>query len=266
MTISIRSLDLAYPTSPKPIIQNMQADLELDEITAIIGPNGCGKSTLLRSLLGLLTPSNGEIVLDGQALKSWPVKKLAKRIAFLPQRPSAPDGLSLRQIVSHGRFAHKGLLSAQTKEDMQIVDEALERTNLRDLADRPFSSLSGGECQRGWIALALAQKSKAIFLDEPTTFLDIGHQHEILDLVRQLNQQDNIGIVMVLHDINQAAAYADRLIALKDGGIVADGTGEEIITPDLMEDLFKIKVHIHHLDHGTARYPHCIALASHMRA
>lgn len=266
MTISVHSLDLAYPTSDQAIVANMDAELDLTSITAIIGPNGCGKSTLLRGLLGLMSPANGKIVLDGEALTSWSAKRLARRIAFLPQSPSAPDGLTLRQIVGHGRFAHKGLLSGQTREDVSIIEEALHRTGLDDLADRPFSTLSGGERQRGWIALALAQKAKAIFLDEPTTFLDIGHQHDILDLVRELNQQDGIGIVMVLHDINQAAAYADRVIALDKGAIVADGRGEDIITAELMESLFKVKVQIQHLDHGTGRYPHCIPLASHMRA
>ena len=264
MTIAARDLTLGY--NGATIVPALTLDIDLGQITAVIGPNGCGKSTLLRGLLGLLPPRAGGVALDGRPLRRWNARALARRIAFLPQSPVAPEGLTVRQVVSHGRFAHQSLWASQTEQDRRIVAEALDLTGLSHLGDRLFSTLSGGERQRGWIALALAQRAAAVFLDEPTTFLDLGHQLEILDLLRQLNVERNIGIVMVLHDVNHAAAYADRIIAMREGRLVADGTGVEVVTASLMRDLFGVSADIRLLDGDGRQYPHCIPLAAHMRA
>ncbi|MEM1048994.1 MAG: ABC transporter ATP-binding protein [Pseudomonadota bacterium] len=258
MSLHATNLTLGY--SGRPVVRDLSFSFDLRQSIAIIGPNGCGKSTLLRGLLGLLPPLSGSIELDGKAIGKWNARALARRIAFLPQSPVAPEGLTVRQIVEHGRFAHQSLWAPQTKEDRRIVGEALARTGLSHLADRQFSTLSGGERQRGWIALALAQRADAVFFDEPTTFLDLGHQLDIMDLLRRLNLDHDIGILMVLHDVNHAACYADRVVALHSGRLIADGNGPEVITAGLMADLFGVRTEIQMLEAGGRRYPHCIPL------
>lgn len=259
MTLKANNIDLAYQTHK--IVRELSLELNPNEITAIIGPNGCGKSTLLRGLTGLLHPQNGAVTLDEKTIQSWPKKKLAKQIAILPQNPTAPEGLTVKQLVEHGRFAHQTLFSKPSIEDAEIVEWAMQQTSIIEYADRLFHTLSGGERQRAWIALALAQKAELLFLDEPTTFLDIGHQLEIMELLRNLNQSHKIGVVMVLHDINQAGIYADRLISLKEGKIIADGKPFDIISTDLMQTLFNAKTKIISYTHNGQKVPHCIPLS-----
>lgn len=259
MTLMAKNITLSYRSHK--IIDHLDLEIDPNEITAIIGPNGCGKSTLLKGLTGLLIPVEGKVTLDGKPLQEWPKKTLAKQIAILPQNPSAPKGLTVKQLVEHGRFAHQSLFSKPTLEDAEIVDWALQQTSVIDYQARLFDTLSGGERQRAWIALALAQKAKILFLDEPTTFLDIGHQLEVMELLKELNQSHNIGIVMILHDINQAGNSADRLIAMKQGCIVADGRAQEIITPKLMKELFNANTKIINYEHFGQQKSYCIPVS-----
>lgn len=259
MNISAKNLSLAY--QKQTIVNDLSVKIDVSKITAIIGPNGCGKSTLLRGLTGLLRPLSGCVELNEKSLDLWSKKQLAKHIAILSQNPLAPDGLTVKQLVEHGRFAHQSLFSKATKQDIEIVDWAMEQTNVYDMRGRLFKSLSGGERQRAWIALALAQKSNMLFLDEPTTFLDIGHQFEIMELLQKLNQQHKIGIAMVLHDVNQACIYSDRLIAMRKGKIIVDGHPSEIINASLMYELFNAKTEIISLKRNGKIIPYCIPLS-----
>lgn len=258
MSLKINQLSLGY--GALRITQDLSLDLDTKDFIAIIGPNGCGKSTLLRGLTGALTPETGDVLLDDKNVANWPLKELAQRLVYLPQNPEAPDGLTLKQIVEHGRFAHHGLFSRKTDEDAELVDQAIAQTGLSDLSDRMFSTLSGGERQRGWIALALAQNANLFLLDEPTTYLDIGHQAQALDLLKQLNKDREIGVIVVLHDINHAATYADRILAMKDGEIIADGAPNDIISVELIKELFGVEVKIIAVEMLGQNKPHCIAV------
>lgn len=258
MTLATHAVSWGY--KDQIIIPPLDLMLETDKITAIIGPNGCGKSTLLRGLTGLLAGVSGYVELDGKELLDWPRKAFAKRIAVLAQSPTAPEGLTVRQLVEHGRFPHQGLFGQRQSEDREIVDWALSVVRLSHMQDRVFQSLSGGERQRGWVALALAQKSDMLFLDEPTTFLDIGHQLEIMELLQKLNQDLGLGIAMVLHDINHASMYADRIIAMKEGHIHADGPANNVINVQLVKHLFNTHAHIIELDHNGSKVPFSIPL------
>lgn len=260
--MTLATKDASWGYRDQVIIPPLDLVLETDKITAIIGPNGCGKSTLLRGLTGLLPGISGYVELDGKHLQEWSRKTFAKRIAVLAQSPAAPDGLTVRQLVEHGRFPHQGLFGQKQKEDRAIVDWALSVVRLSHMQDRVFQSLSGGERQRGWVALALAQKSDMLFLDEPTTFLDIGHQLEIMELLQQLNQDLGLGIAMVLHDINHASMYADRIIAMKEGLIQSDGPAMHVINEHLVKHLFNTHAHIIEVDHNGAKVPFSIPLKS----
>lgn len=262
MTLEARSVTLGY--GDRIVVDGVDLSLAPGSVTAIVGPNGCGKSTLMHALAGLLSPREGQVCLDATDIGRWSRRRLARQLAMLPQTPVAPDGMSVRRVVEHGRFAHQGLFAASTAQDHTIVQWALDEVGLSDLADRPFAHLSGGERQRGWIALALAQKPRWLLLDEPTTYLDIGHQFDVLDLVAGLNRREGIGVVMVLHDINQAAAYADRIVAMRKGAVFADGTPNDVITTDNVQNLFGISTNLVSLGQGAHMRPHCIAVPAHM--
>ncbi len=214
------------------------------QVTALVGPNGSGKSTLLKTMARLLRPSGGVVLLDGAAIARLPTAQVARALAVLPQGPVAPAGLTVRELVEQGRYPHAGPLRMLRRQDHAAIAEALELTGMQAFAGRPLDALSGGERQRAWIALALAQATPILLLDEPTTFLDSGHQLEILTLVRRLNRERAMTIVLVLHDLNQAARYADTMVALHRGRIAAHGEPRDVLTVRLLESVFGVHAHI----------------------
>lgn len=238
------------------MVPEVSLTLQEGEITCLIGPNGCGKSTLLKALAGLLPPASGQVFLDNRPLPHWSRKAMARRMTLLPQNPVAPDDLSVYQLVSHGRFAWQGLFGRMTQQDLEAVEQALHLTGMDQLRHRSFNTLSGGERQRGWIALALAQQADILLLDEPTTYLDIGHQLEVLELLAQLNREHQRTIVMVLHDINQASQYSDRILAMQQGRIIADDSPVNAITPEMMQQVFGIQVELMLRQQGDKTWPY----------
>lgn len=237
-TLSADHLSAGY--DGKKILSDLSLSIPENKITVIIGANGCGKSTLLKTFSRLLKPSKGHILLNGNEISALPPKKVAQNLGLLPQSPAAPVGIAVTDLVARGRFPYRHFLKNMTDEDFKAVDEAMEIMGITNLADRNVDELSGGQRQRVFIALALAQQTGILLLDEPTTYLDISYQIEILDLLTDLNQKRKTTIVMVLHDINLSARYADYLFAMKKGTLVAHGTPEEIITPELMNNVYGI--------------------------
>ncbi|MBN7273955.1 ATP-binding cassette domain-containing protein [Ligilactobacillus pobuzihii] len=222
----------------KAILNNVSLRIPAGKISVLIGANGCGKSTLLRVLAGFLIPTAGQVKLDGKQLKKYSPKQVAQILAVLPQQSSTPVGLKVIDLISQGRFPHHSLFSRFSKQDESAVLEAMEMVGITELANRDVSELSGGQKQRVWIALALAQQTDIIFLDEPTTFLDMTYQVEILDLLADLNKRFGKTIVVILHDINLAARYADRLFALKDGVLIKEGEPRTVVKKDLIKEVF----------------------------
>ncbi|WP_207930933.1 ABC transporter ATP-binding protein [Streptomyces sp. 8K308] len=218
-------------------------DLEIPGglVTALVGPNACGKSTALRALARLLRPSTGAVHLDGADIARLPARALAQRLALLPQSPAAPDGITVRDLVARGRTPHQRWWRQWSREDEAVVDAALAATGTAELAERSIDELSGGQRQRVWIAMALAQDTGVLLLDEPTTYLDLAHQVDVLELVAGLNRNDGRTVVMVLHELNLACRYADHLIAMRDGRVVAAGSPGEIVTPELVEAVFGLR-------------------------
>ncbi|MEV1286556.1 ABC transporter ATP-binding protein [Micromonospora sp. NPDC049679] len=206
--------------------------------TVIIGPNACGKSTLLRALSRMLKPTAGAVLLDGEDIHTLPARKVARTLGLLPQSSIAPDGISVAELVARGRYPHQGLLRQWSRDDERVVEESMAATGVADLADRPVDELSGGQRQRVWIAMALAQQTPLLMLDEPTTYLDIAHQIEILDLCAHLHEEQGRTLVVVLHDLNHAARYATHLIAMREGRVMAAGNPRDIVTADLVEQVF----------------------------
>ena len=221
-------------------LSDLDVEIPDGKVTSIIGPNGCGKSTLLKALSRLLSVKNGKILLDGKNIHTQSTKEIAKKIAILPQSPDVADGLTAGELVSYGRFPHQKGFGRLSTEDKEEIDWALKVTGTYDFKHRAINDLSGGQRQRVWIAMALAQKTDIIFLDEPTTYLDISHQLEILELVQELNREHGTTIVMVLHDINQAIRFSDHLIAMKGGDIVSSGETQEVLTKEILEKVFNI--------------------------
>ena len=211
------------------------------KFTAIIGPNGCGKSTLLRTLSRLMKPMHGQVWLDGNEIHRFATKEVARRVGLLAQNSTAPGDISVAELVARGRYPHQPMFSRWREEDSQAVERALKATNIEDLADQPVDTLSGGQRQRAWIAMVLAQETSILLLDEPTTWLDISHQIDLLELLRDLNQKQGFTLAAVLHDLNQACRYATHLIALRDGKIIAEGAPTEIVTPELIEAIYGLR-------------------------
>ncbi|UBV45155.1 ABC transporter ATP-binding protein (plasmid) [Deinococcus taeanensis] len=255
--LATQGLKLAYGQSV--IIPGLDLRLAGGRVTAIIGPNGCGKSTLLRALARLLPAGGGLIELYGQALHALPSREVARRLAILPQGPTAPEGLSVEELVWFGRHPHQGRFPVRRPEDREAVAWALDQTGMRVFASRPLDALSGGQRQRAWIAMSLAQQTDILLLDEPTTYLDPSHQLEVLHLAQRLNREQGKTVVMVLHDLNQAARYSDELIAMKGGQVYAHGPSGEILTHDLLRDVFGLRAHLLP-DPDTGR-PHVIPYA-----
>jgi iron complex transport system ATP-binding protein len=237
--LSAQSLRLDY--DGRVVIDNLDLLVPTGQITVIVGPNASGKSTLLRGLARLLKPSGGAVTLDGRDIRSIPTKKLALHVGLLPQSPTAPEGISVADLVGRGRYPHQGWFAQWSSADDAAVRESLVATSTLELADRPVDELSGGQRQRVWIAMALAQDPDVLLLDEPTTFLDVSHQLEVLDLLMHLNRERGATVVMVLHDLNLAARYADHLIMMSEGRIVTRGSPAEVLSADTVRSAFGIE-------------------------
>ncbi|MDQ0207558.1 ABC transporter ATP-binding protein [Alkalicoccobacillus murimartini] len=225
----------------KTILHGIDVVIPSNRINVIIGANACGKSTLLKTMARLIKPESGNITLDGKSIAKFPPKQLARVLGILPQSPIVPEGISVTDLVGRGRFPHQSLLQTWSKKDYDAVAEAMEIMDITELADRNIDELSGGQRQRVWIAMALTQQTDILFLDEPTTFLDITYQVEILDLLTDLNRKRGTTIVMVLHDINLSARYADHIFALREGELIAEGPPSEVITTALVKDIFDLE-------------------------
>ena len=234
--LSGSGMTLAY--DKRVIAENLSVEIPDGSFTVIIGPNACGKSTLLRALSRLLKPAAGTVLLDGADVHSQPTRAVAKRLGLLPQSSTAPDGITVAELVARGRYPHQSLLRRWSAEDERLVTEAMADTGVADLADRVVDELSGGQRQRVWLAMALAQQTPLLLLDEPTTYLDIAHQIEVLDLCAELHERQGRTLVAVLHDLNHAARYATHLIAMRSGTVARSGPPSEVLTAELVEDVF----------------------------
>jgi iron complex transport system ATP-binding protein len=233
------TVDIGY--GEKIVVEGLSLAVPDGDITAIVGPNACGKSTLLRALSRILMPEAGRIVLDGELIHHLSTKEVARRLGLLPQAPIAPDGIMVADLVARGRSPHQRIFQQWSKADEQSVTAALVATETLDLADRPVDELSGGQRQRVWIAMALAQETPILLLDEPTTFLDIAHQVEVLELITSLNREQGRTVVMVLHDLNMACRYARHLVAMRDGRIVAEGSPQSVMTEETVSRVFGLE-------------------------
>ncbi|RJE85231.1 ABC transporter ATP-binding protein [Paenibacillus sp. 1011MAR3C5] len=240
--LTTSGLDISY--EERKIVQNLNISIPQGKITALVGANGSGKSTILKTMARIMNPSKGSVLLDGKSIHKQSTKEVAKQLAILPQNPTAPDGLTVSELVAYGRFPYQKGFGSLSKEDRAIVKWAVEATGMADFADRPVDQLSGGQRQRAWIAMALAQETDILFLDEPTTFLDMAHQLEVLHLLQKLNEMNNRTIVMVVHDLNHAARYAHHMIAIKSGVVKGEGSPVEVITPEIMREVFNIEADI----------------------
>ncbi|MGW1610163.1 ABC transporter ATP-binding protein [Streptomyces sp. NPDC002285] len=240
--LSADNVTLAY--DQRVIAEQLSVEIPDNSFTVIVGPNACGKSTLLRALSRMLKPSQGRVLLDGSVIQSMPAKKVARTLGLLPQSSIAPDGITVADLVGRGRYPHQGILRQWSTEDERVVQESMEQTGVAELADRYVDELSGGQRQRVWIAMALAQQTPLLLLDEPTTYLDIQHQIDVLDLCAQLHEEQGRTLVAVLHDLNHAARYATHLIALRGGEIIAEGAPSDIVTAELVEDVFGLRCQV----------------------
>lgn len=241
---ALRARGLSVGYGDRAVLHALDCEIPAGSITAIVGANACGKSTLLRAMARLLRPSGGAVLLDGRPVHEMPTREVARRLGFLPQSPVPPEGLTVRDLVNRGRFPHQRLGRRESAEDRRLVSWALEITDIADLAERPLDRLSGGQRQRAWIAMALAQDTGVLLLDEPTTYLDLAHQLEVLDLLSDLNARDGRTIVLVLHDVNQACRYADRIIALREGVVHAAGAPEDVVDAAMLSEVFGLTAEV----------------------
>ncbi|WP_122754833.1 Fe(3+) dicitrate ABC transporter ATP-binding protein FecE [Pseudomonas viridiflava] len=251
--LQAQQLDIGYGATR--IVQDLSFSPPPGKVTALIGPNGCGKSTLLKAFARILTPQSGSLTLDGKAYRDLSARDLARKVAFLPQVLPIPEGVSVRQLVAYGRSPHNSLWGRLSGADQHSVEQALQRMELETLADRPLSDLSGGQRQRAWLAMILAQDAAIVLLDEPTTYLDISHQVELLDLMRALSAEGKT-VITVLHDINQACRYADHLALMQAGRLVASGTPGDVLNAELVCRVFDVQVQI--MREPVAGTPMCI--------
>lgn len=237
--LEVRAATLGY--DGRVVLRDLDLRIDPGTVTTLVGANGCGKSTLLKAMARLVRPSRGEVLLEGRPIGEVGGRQVARRLAVLPQKPLTPQATTVRDLVSRGRHPHQSLLRPWTREDADAVATALAATGLTDLADREAARLSGGQLQRAWIALVLAQRTPLLLLDEPTTFLDLTHQLEVLRIVRRANREHGTTVVMVLHDLSLAARFSDRLVVLSDGGVLADGTPWEVLTPATLREGFGLE-------------------------
>lgn len=240
--LSAESLTVSYDS--RAVIRELSLTIEPSTVTAVVGPNGCGKSTLLRALARLLKPQGGAVYLDGDAIDRLSTRAVARMLAILPQGPSVPEGITVGELVEQGRYPHVGPLNMLRRQDHDSIRRALALTRLEGFVHRTVDQLSGGERQRVWIAMTLAQDTSVMLLDEPTSFLDVRHQMEVLELVSRLNRDEGLTVVMALHDLNHASRFAHRVLAMKDGSIVADGSGREVISEALLASVFGVRARI----------------------
>ncbi|MFE1557825.1 ABC transporter ATP-binding protein [Streptomyces sp. NPDC058734] len=238
-TLTAAGLRLGY--GDRIVSEDLDLDIPAGKVTALVGPNACGKSTALRALARLLKPAGGAVHLDGEDIAGLSAREFALRLALLPQTPSAPDGISVRDLVARGRTPHQRWWRQWSSSDEAAVDAALAATGSLELASRSIDELSGGQRQRVWIAMALAQQTPVLLLDEPTTYLDLAHQVDVLELVAELNRAEGRTVVMVLHELNLACRYAGHLVAMRGGRVVAAGPPSEIVTPDLVHEVFGLR-------------------------
>ena len=253
---ALESRDLQVRYGGRVVLPKLSVSLRRGMVTAIVGPNGCGKSTLLRTMSRLLKPEAGDILLDGREIARSSTGEIARQLAILPQSPETPGGITVWDLVGYGRYPHQGLLRRRSRDDIAAMEWALDVTNLADFRDRTVDTLSGGERQRAWIAAALAQQTGILLLDEPTTFLDISYQLDVLTLVRTLNQQHGLTVGWVLHDLNQAAAFSDWVVLLRDGVAVNEGPPQQVMTPATIKDVFGIEVSV--ITHPLGGAPICL--------
>ena len=235
-------VDASFEIDDKTILSPTNLTFTQGEITTLLGHNGCGKSTLIKLLSRQNAPSHGKVLFQKKQISSYSHMKFAHQVAYLPQHPPVTDGVTVRELVCLGRYPWKGAFGRYSQQDYAIVDSAIEKVGLSNLAERYVASLSGGERQRAWVAMLLAQQSQCILLDEPTSALDVAHQHELLALIRELNQSLGLTVIMVLHDVNMAAKFSDRLIALHSGKVIASGTPEELMTPDTLRKIYGMEL------------------------
>ncbi|MGN1033851.1 MAG: ABC transporter ATP-binding protein [Intestinibacter sp.] len=240
MTNSIETKNINISYGNVDIVENLNLEIPKGKITTIIGANGCGKSTILKTIARILTAKNGEIYINSKNIKKQSSKEIAKNMAVLPQSPQAPNGLTVEELITYGRFPHKSGFRSEKKEDKEIVDWALKATGIYEFKNRKIEDLSGGQRQRAWIAMALAQKTDILLLDEPTTYLDLAHQLEVLEVLDELNKKYNTTIVMVIHELNNAARFAHHMIGIKKGKICCEGSPEEVMTKENLRELFNI--------------------------
>ncbi|RHW63449.1 ABC transporter ATP-binding protein [Clostridium botulinum] len=241
-SIKVENLSIAYDESI--IVEKLNVSIPKGKITTIIGPNGCGKSTILKTIGRIMKPKNGMIYINGEDIKKLSTKEIAKKMAILPQSPQSPSGLTVGELVAYGRYPHQRGLGSLTSEDKKIIEWALEATKTSEFEHRSVDALSGGQRQRVWIAMALAQQTDLILLDEPTTYLDLSHQLEVLELLYDLNKKQKCSIVMVIHDLNLAARFADYMIAIRSGKVISKGVPEIVMTSSVLRETFNIDVEI----------------------
>lgn len=256
MEYCIQSVNLAAGYDKNLVFQDFDLKIPAGKITTLIGANGSGKSTVLKTIARLLKPVKGTVYLDGSSIHQMPTKMVAWKLALLPQTAQSPNGITVRDLVEYGRFPHLGQFNRLTEIDQEIVDWALKATNMEELAERGMDQLSGGQRQRGWIAMALAQKTPILLLDEPTTYLDISHQLEILQLLKELNQKQGVTVVMVLHDLNHAVMFSDYLVAIKKGQKRYTGSPEEIMTATMLREVFDVEAEV--IRHPILGVPVCL--------
>lgn len=252
--ISVKNLSVAYEDNL--IIDNMNLSIPKGEISIIIGANGCGKSTLLKTIARVIKPKGGEIFINEKNIKTEKEKHIATEVAFLPQGPISPSGITVKKLVAFGRFPHQKIIGGLRSHDKEIIEWAIEETGLKDFGDIPVDNLSGGQRQRAWIAMTLAQETGIIMLDEPTTYLDMCYQLEVLEVLERLNKEKNITVVMVLHELNNACRFASNIIGLKKGKIICEGAPKEVITKETLKEIYGIDVTLQLSENG--KYPICI--------
>ena len=240
VSLALERVKLQY--AEEIIVDNLSVDFNKPEIISIIGANGSGKSTILKALGRILQPSAGKVIFDGQCLQSLATKEIAQQLAILPQSAQAPGDMTVQDLVACGRLPYQGFFTEKTTTDVEAIDEAIELTNLQELKNRRLDRLSGGEKQRAWLAMTIAQKPKILLLDEPTTYLDVQHQFELMQLIQHLHKVMKITVIMVLHDLNHAARFSQRLICLKKGKIIADGSVAEVFKTEILEEIYNVKM------------------------